>query len=69
MDVVKTLSRTDEIKLYLDEHSFITKYVILDDDEIKEPLASHWVRCLFKNGLTKKLADRAIEILKGELNE
>ena len=69
MDVVKTLSRTDEIKLYLDEHPFITKYVILDDDEIKEPLTNHWVRCLFKNGLTKKLADRAIEILKGELNE
>ena len=69
MDVVKTLSRTDEIKLFLDEHPTITKYVILDDEEIKEPLADHWVRCLFKNGLTKKLADRAIEILKGELNE
>lgn len=64
MDTMKTLSRTDEIKLYLDEHPSITKYVILDDVEIKEPLADHWVRCLFKNGLTKKLADEAIEILK-----
>ena len=64
MDVMKTLSRTDEIKLYLDEHPSITKYVILDDAEIKEPLADRWVRCLFKNGLTKKLADEAIEILK-----
>ena len=64
MDVMKTLSRTDEIKLYLNEHPFITKYVILDDDEIKEPLTDHWVRCLFKNGLTKKLTDEAIEILK-----
>lgn len=69
MDVEKTLSRTDEIKLYLEEHPFITKYVILDDEEIKGPLTGHWVRCLFENGLTKKLADRAIEILKGELNE
>ena len=64
MDIMKTMSRTDEIKLYLDEHPSITKYVILDDDEIKEPLVDHWVRCLFKNGLTKKLADKAIEILK-----
>lgn len=64
MDIMKTLSRTNEIKLYLDEHPSITKYVILDDDEIKEPLADHWVRCLFKNGLTKKLADEAIKILK-----
>lgn len=64
MDIMKTLSRTDEIKLYLDEHPSITKYVILDDAEIKEPFADHWVRCLFKNGLTKKLAEEAIEILK-----
>lgn len=64
MDIMETLSRTDEIKLYLDEHPSITKYVILDDAEIKEPLADRWVRCLFKNGLTKKLADEAIEILK-----
>ena len=64
IDVMKTLSRADEIKLYLDEHPSITKYVILDDDEIKEPLIDHWVRCLFKNGLTKKLADEAIEILR-----
>ena len=64
MDIMKTMSRTEEIKLYLNEHPSITKYVILDDDEIKEPLADHWVRCSFKNGLTKKLADEAIEILK-----
>lgn len=53
LDIKKNLSRTDEIKLYLDEHPSIMKYVILDDDEIKEPLKDHWVRCLFKNGLTK----------------
>ena len=64
MDVMKTLSRTEEINLYLEEHPEIKKYVILDDAEINEPLRDHWVRCLFKNGLTKKLADEAIEILK-----
>lgn len=58
------MSRTAEIQHYLNEHPSITKYVILDDDEIKEPLKTHWVRCLFKNGLTRKLAEQAIEILK-----
>ena len=64
MDIMSTMSRTTEIQHYLNEHPSITKYVILDDDEIKEPLKTHWVRCLFKNGLTRKLAEQAIEILK-----
>lgn len=64
MDVTKTMSRTDEIKLYLNEHPSIIKYVILDDANIEEPLTDHWARCLFKNGLTKQVADKAIEILK-----
>lgn len=64
MDIMSTMSRTEEIQLYLKEHSSITNYVILDDDEIKGPLKTHWVHCLFKNGLTKKLAEQAIEILK-----
>ena len=64
MDIMSTMSRTAEIQHYLNEHPSITKYVILDDDEIKEPLKTHWVRCLFKNGLTRKLAEQAIEILK-----
>ena len=64
LNIMSTLSRTEEIQLYLKEHPFITKYVILDDDEIKEPLKQNWVRCLFKNGLTRKLAEQAIEILE-----
>ena len=64
MNIMSTMSRTAEIQLYLKEHPSITNYVILDDDEIKEPLKTHWVHCLFKNGLTKKLAEQAIEILK-----
>ena len=57
-------TRTAEIQDYLEQHPSITKFVILDDDEIKEPLKNHWVHCLFKNGLTKKLAKKAIEILE-----
>ena len=64
MNIMSTLSRTDEIQLYLREHPSVTKYVILDNDEIRVPLKKNWVRCLFKNGLTRKLAEQAIEILE-----
>ena len=64
MELTTKMSRTDEIQDYLNKHPEIINYVILDDTEIKEPLSDHWVRCLFKNGLTKKLADEAIRILK-----
>lgn len=63
-DIRTNLSRTQEIQLYLDEHPSITNFVILDDTEIEGLLSKHWVRCLFKNGLTKKLAKEAIQILK-----
>lgn len=63
-DIRVNLNRTQEIQLYLEEHPNITNFVILDDDIINEPLSKHWVRCLFKNGLTKKLAEEAIQVLK-----
>ena len=64
MELTTKMSRTEEIQDYLNKNPNIINYVILDDTEIKEPLADHWVRCLFKNGLTKKLAEEAIRILK-----
>lgn len=64
MNISTTMSRTAEIKQHLEMNPKIENYVILDDATIEEPLTSHWVRCLFKTGLTKKLADEAIEILK-----
>lgn len=64
MDMLTTMSRTAEIKQHLEENPSIIKYVILDDANIEEPLTDHWARCLFKNGLTKQVADKAIEILK-----
>lgn len=63
------MSRTSEIEDYLKNNSNIKRYVILDDDEIKGELSSHWVKCFFKDGLTRKLAEQAINILKGELND
>ena len=57
------MSRAEEIQLYLDEHSEIENYVILDDDIIDYPLSNKWVRCLFKEGLTAEKANEAIEIL------
>lgn len=63
-DIRVNLTRTKEIQLYLEEHPSITNFVILDDMEIEDPLKEHWVRCLFKDGLTKKLAKEAIQILK-----
>lgn len=63
-DIRVNLTRTKEIQLYLEEHPSITNFVILDDMEIEDPLKKHWVRCLFKDGLTKKLAKEAIQILK-----
>lgn len=64
MEPIITFSRTREIVQHLEEHPSIVSYVILDDAEIKEPLIDHWVHCPFKTGLTRTLADKAIEILK-----
>ena len=57
------MSRAEEIQLYLDEHSEVENYVILDDDIIDYPLSNKWVRCFFKEGLTTEKAIEAIEIL------
>lgn len=64
MEPLTTMSRTKEIEQHLQNNPSITKYVILDDANIEEPLTAHWARCFFKNGLTKQVADKAIEILK-----
>lgn len=64
MELWTTMSRTAEIKRHLAEHPEIENYVILDDANIEEPLTSHWARCLFKNGLTRKVAEEAIKILE-----
>lgn len=59
-----TLSRGKEIEVYLEEHSNIENFVILDDAEIINPaLASHHIRTTFKHGLTREKALAAIQIL------
>ena len=51
MDIRRNMSRAEEIQLYLDEHSEVENYVILDDDIIDYPLSNKWVRCFFKEGI------------------
>lgn len=64
MDIRINMNRTQEIEEHIKANiDRIKNYVILDDDIIKEPLDKHWVRCTFKEGLTHKLAEQAVEIL------
>lgn len=60
-----TLSRGKEIEKHIEEHPNIENFVILDDDEITNPvLAPHHIRTTFKHGLTREKALAAIKILK-----
>ena len=64
------MDKTSEINAWLNNHSEIENFVILDDEQIKdEKLIPHWVKTNFKHGLTREKAEQAIKILKGELNE
>lgn len=64
------MDKTSEINAWLNNHSEIENFVILDDEQIKdEKLIPHWVKTTFKHGLTREKAEQAIKVLKGELNE
>ena len=64
------MDKTSEINAWLNNHSEIENFVILDDEQIKdEKLIPHWVKTTFKHGLTREKAEQAINVLKGELNE
>lgn len=56
-------NRGKEIELYLKKHPGIKNYVILDDSKEVDPENPHFVKTEMKHGLTKELAERAIEIL------
>lgn len=56
-------NRGKEIELYLEMHPGIKNYVILDDSKEVDPENPHFVKTEMKHGLTKELAERAIEIL------
>lgn len=56
--------RGAEIEEWLDTHSDIDSYVILDDDsDMLDSQLSHFIKTNMKEGLTPELADKAIEIL------
>ena len=53
-----------EIQDWLNKHSDVEGFVILDDDtDMTEEQKSCFVNTTFKNGLTEELANKAIEIL------
>lgn len=60
-------NRVDEVKLWIESHSNVTSYAIVDDyddgftqDEI---LATHFVQTTYAQGLTPEKAEKIIEIL------
>lgn len=67
MDVTPDLlgkARGFEIKSWLDEHSEVEKFVILDDDrDMLEEQMPYFVNTTFKFGLTDILSVKAINIL------
>lgn len=53
-----------EIQDWLDRHSEVERFVILDDDvDMMEEQKPFFVNTTFKNGLTEEMANKAIEIL------
>ena len=56
--------RGAEIQDWLDRHSEVERFVILDDDvDMMEEQKPFFVNTTFKNGLTEEMANKAIEIL------
>ncbi len=66
MKINRCKSRTMEIETHLEEHPEIKRYVILDDTDIEPPLERYQIKTIFKTGLTRKDAEKAIKILNGE---
>jgi hypothetical protein len=53
-----------EIKEWLDDHSEVDKFVILDDDANMISLLSHLIRTNYEKGLTEKDVDKVLNILQ-----
>jgi hypothetical protein len=70
LEINITMSRGAEIKIWLDEHPEVEKFVILDDDDLRiEEYLPYHVKTTFKYGLTREKAVEAIKILNGETDE
>jgi hypothetical protein len=59
--------RGNEIKKYLDEHTEVTDFVILDDDIDMNPYLDNLVKTDSRDGLTFSKAERVIEMFGGKL--
>lgn len=62
---INTLDRIrgQEIQLWLSQH-LVDNFVIIDDDSDMGDLKNHLAQCTTLDGLTDKVKDKAIEILK-----
>ena len=60
-------SRADEVKLWIEAHSNITSYAIVDDYDDgftqDEVLSTHFVQTTYFQGLTPEKAEKIVEIL------
>ena len=60
-------NRADEVKLWIESHSNVTSYAIVDDYDDgfsnDEVLVTHFVQTTFAQGLTSEKAEKIIEIL------
>lgn len=56
-------NRGKEIELWLGMHPYIQNYVILDDSKEVDQTNQRFVKTTMEHGITKELAERAIEIL------
>lgn len=58
--------RGNEIDRWLQGHSEVSNFVILDDRTDIDPNKNHWIQTVMSRGLGKAEADEAIRILRGE---
>lgn len=65
-------NRGKEIRDYLDKHTNIEQFVIIDDEFLREfeeyNLSKHFVHTNYVTGITKKDVEKAIKILNGEFD-
>lgn len=65
---VSSEGRAKEISLYLEKHSFITNFVILDDDMDVSVFELNFVKVDTREGLSVMEADLAINVLAGVID-
>jgi len=62
--VTNSMSRGQEIRLWLERHSEVTSFVILDDAADIEPFMDRLIQTSIQTGLTEEDVDRAIQLFQ-----